>query len=72
MLTGDKCQKYSGTMLFVDEKNLFKAVINMDKGKAPGYFSTKPTDIFKGQLYKVKKGTKFRRYKKLINVKKKE
>ncbi len=72
MMTGDKCQKYVGTMLFVDEKNLLKAVINMDKGVASGYFATKPTDIFIGQLYKVKRGTKFKRYKKLKNVKKGE
>ncbi len=72
MITGDKCQKYVGTMLFTDEKNLLKAVINMDKGKSPGYFKTTPTDIFKGQLYKVKRGTKFRRYKKLNDVKNRE
>ena len=61
MIFGDKCSRYDGTIVIYDKANKLKAVINMDKGTS-GLFETRPTDIFKGFLYKAKNGI-FKRYK---------
>jgi len=57
MLYGSKSLKLTGTAVFYDKKNGFKAVVNMNSGKSKGFFSTKLTDIFTGKLFKVKQGT---------------